>query len=209
MKERRFSGIRSSLTLQHCSQPKYKIQTSHFHLRIPFSQKIEILYFINTSTPPPVAERVEVFKVMTAMTTKHLQELSGSFLAQLPPAGLGGVWSSCKPEAPAAGGDSLWRPGGEMWADGSPHLETGSGSPQPPALSLPARPLDTARKHFCLWSLLYLPHLGGSQDHGDHNLYHKDKRYHTVKTTNVATALIILKHNGGGWWCWVVCYKDT
>lgn len=44
---------------------------------------------------------------MTVMTTKHLQELSGSFLAQLPPASVGGVWASWSPEAPGVGGNSV------------------------------------------------------------------------------------------------------
>ena len=106
------------------------------------------------------------------MTTKHLQELSGSFLAQLPPASVGGVWPSCSPEAPGVIGDSLRQSGGEMFTDPPPHLETGPGSPQPPPLSLPAWTRDTARKHFWLWSLLTSPYSGGS----------KIKDIYTIKT---------------------------
>ena len=84
----------SSPTLEHCIQPKYKFQTIHFpgdgfSTKFTFwskvknirHQKREILYFIPPQ--PSLCSKL--------MTRKHLQELSGSILAQFSTASLAGV----------------------------------------------------------------------------------------------------------------------
>ena len=99
---------------------------------------------------------------------KHFQELSGSFLAQLFTASVGGVRPHCSSEAKGVGGDFVRRQrGGEMWAGCPPRLESGPGSSQPPALrwrTVPAWSLDTSRQHlFDLPS----PHNRGRYSGGD------------------------------------------